>query len=290
MFGGSDEAVLARGAAGACGLLINETLTFLRYFKIAELPTQQQLARLVGANAGTFGHFLNGAPSSGRPWIEHAQRCLRQLVCGDSTTSDPCFGRINDYFFREFNPSIRDGVPPFFRVERARFGEPYTLTELAGEIEWYAVERERTQRDAKLVWVSGHRTILADGSAGALGQSLRRAVDAGVTTQFAVHGTATPAFVGLDELFNTASSPAPNLSRVDVSTLSTATNGWWEFLNPVLQYLYMKIDGDNSSRAEEVLYIVRAPEQDTQRYGPIALEANTLELAAFRAWMQRLGL
>jgi hypothetical protein len=279
-----------------CGLLVAELLAFLDSRKVFGVPSQATLAKRVGANAGSFGKFLIGEPSQNPGWLTRGRDAVLYILSGESpdtpsTGRQEVLARINEYFFRDFDPAGK-APPPFFLPERVRFGEPCSRTELADEIEWFAAERQMTGREAKLVWVSGESTFFPDGATGTYGRAVHDAVAAGVQTRFVYYGP-SPAAAGLDEFSRSSGEPiAETLRRMDTADPgATLPERWWEFLNPVTQYLFLSIAGDGINQPDEILFQLRAPDGDRRvRYGPIAQEANAAELTSFKRWLRRMRL
>ncbi len=296
MFGGSKDEVVANGAEAMCGLLVAEVLEFLRLNDMQNLPSQGELATMFSLNAGTYGQFLLGAPSRNKAWVRYARESLRHIVrvtTPESPERQEILDRLELWCFRDYDPRKKQ-LPRVFLPERARFSEPMTRTELAGEIEWYAFERELTGQPAKLIWVSGDSSFFPDSATGTVGKAVHDAIDAEVDVHFVFHGP-SEAGRSLDEFFDhNGRSPSDFLHKIDLSTLGReAPARWWGFVNPVLQFLYLSVDGEEGGAPDETLFIIRGPESEEERrnrHGPLAVEGNKAELAAFRAWMNHMGL
>lgn len=249
-------------------------------------------------NPGSFRQFLEGLPSRNPPWVAHALECVRYIVRRQTGPVDPereaVLSRLEEWFFRDFDAQ-RGLMPRVFLPERARFGEPMTRTELAGEIEWYTAEHELNRIDAKIVWVSGDSSFFPDQATGTVGQAVHRAFESGVNIYFVYHGDASPAARSLEDFFHhNGSSPTDTLHRIDLTDMGEAPpSRWWQYSNPTLQFIYLGVGLNPRQWPEETLFILRGAETGEERlnrHSPLALEANGAEMTAFRAWMIRMGL
>lgn len=304
LFGGDDDHVLRHGPPGMCGRLVFQVLRFLRERPVAGLPSQRDLAHLVGVKPGGFGKFLEGKPSRHPPWITYAQQCVQHLALGTSRATDDdevweqkqhVVTRLREYFFRDYDQS--EGTPPrVFTPARARFGEPTTRTELAGEIDYYTSERSITGRATKLIWVSGDSSFFPDagGGTGTVGEAVHRADLAGVNVVFACPVKSAASRSLEDFIDHNGRSASETLRQIDLLSLGdNPPSRWWEFANPVVQYLYLSIQSTKDGKPAEALYILRGLETNEERerrVSPIALEGNDAERSAFKKWVARMGL
>jgi hypothetical protein len=300
-FGGDQEHVLERGPAGMCGRLIAEALIIISDIVAIEyksaIPTQKDLANRFKVNAGSYGNFLLGEPSTASHWMTTGYRSLQYLLRGDLPVVDPkqkeAIERIEEYFFANFQSDSVD-LPPFFSTGRARYGEPCSPWELAGAIEWTAVQREITRRTAKIIWVAGESAFIRDGVSGVLGTAIRGAVTAGVDTMFVYFGVSS-ASRSVEEFFSTDGVlQGETLRQVNLANSSLALPArWFEFINPVIQFLYLYVSEEHGDKPDETLYIIRGSSQENNnsvhsRVVPIALEANSTELLAFKRWLKQM--
>jgi hypothetical protein len=203
--------------------------------------------------------------------------------------------RLEEWCFRDYAPRKKQ-LPRVFLTERVRFGEPMTRTELAGEIEWYALECALTEASAKLIWVSGGASFFPDSATGTVGKAVRDAIEVGVDVSFVFRGP-SEASRSLEEFFHhNGRSPSDALHQIDVASLGEKMpERWWDFINPVLQFLYLNVDSVDMESPDETLFVLRGHESEEERrrrhgHGPIASEANSTELEAFKDWMTRMGL
>lgn len=263
------------------GLLVGETCMYLRSIrKVKRVPTNETLARIVHEKPGALGIFFRGAQRHSE-WANRGQILLRYLLGGTGQlepNSRTIVDRIDHFFFREFEPKIG---PALFRAERHRFADPFTRTELAGELRWFA--RQAALNDSsRLVLVSGGQQLpLIDPVEKELGMALCDVLKTKARVEF-ISAPETKQSPDLAKDFEAAFSISKG--RIKKPEAPEAATG---FLNPVLQFLYFETS--IGGRPEKILYIIRGvTDYSGRRDMPLALEGTGTELLSFELWLQKL--
>ncbi len=295
LFGGRDEQVLKHGASGMAGLLVGKAYQFLKDAGV-RLPSKTKLHEPLGRNSyGPIGNMLGGDPGPGDVWTKEARVLLKFLCLGSVTPHDAktnVHARIDDYFFRNFTTGKTP--PAMFDKWRRWHSEPCSASEFAGEVRWYARQKEMAPAsDVRLVWVLGLTPFRTHSNHNepTYGNSVVDAIAAKVAVKFVycddrhpnngIPGT-TPlpseSLAGFLQYF----LPGQRTPFTQVSLNDSHDPGWWGFVVPVFQYVYLQADGD------ETLYILRGEEGDLKEEdrGPIAHRAHKSELAVFKKWLE----
>jgi hypothetical protein len=291
-FGGDDEEVLRNGVAGMCGRLVSEMMTFLKRRGV-KVPSQKYLAdNVIHVHEGAFGSFLAGTPRGDEDWTSHARKVVKFLLRGDALSigrdEQSVADRLDEYFFRGHD-SEANQPPAFFQPERQRVGEPCSRQELAGEIRWLGYERQYTSQEVKLIWVSGETAYFPEGSSGRVAQAVEDLINVGGAVTFVTRSSTTATqdandFTTRHDIATGRTLHLVNLN--DPKYASVERRG--DFLNPALQFLYFY----RQAKSEESLFILRGDDLDDdlkKQPGPIAIEANRVELAAFKKWLNALS-
>jgi hypothetical protein len=298
MFGGADDRFAKYGHAGMAGLLVRHARELLCH-TVADGPNKTALGKHLQPRVklNVLSAFLNGMPSKDLDWFRHARTLMRFLTLGSRPDTSGAryevFGRIDQYFFRDFKQRESS---PFFHRARRQHGTPCSPRELAGEIAWYTRQHKNGDNTARLVWVSGGPEYFADGTDGEVAKAVAAAIEAnvGVTFAYFPEGKRKGVKSNLDDFFNDHHG-IKELGRhveMDLSTMSTV-NRWWEFCSGIVSYLYVIAQRDHE--CDEALYIVREP-RSGQVAGdggdeiiPLALRATAGELERYRAWWDQVS-
>jgi hypothetical protein len=281
-FGGNQEAVAALGYAAMVGLVVGETRDYVKSVKqVRGIPTNAVLAKFVGETAGAVGDFLRGQQRQPK-WANHGRSMMRYLLGGTGPV-DPnartIVDRIDHFFFRDFEPKIG---PALFRKERYRFADPFTRTELAGEIRWFA-RQAAIHESSRLVLVSGGEQLpVMDPIEKELGLAICDVLRTKARVEFVLspNSKQSPDLAKEFEAAFNYSMPKQRIKKPDVPEMLSG------FLNPVLQFLYHETHFEG--HPEKTLYIVRrVTDYSELREMPLALEGTATELHAFQHWLQK---
>lgn len=302
LLGGNTENVQNAGAPAAAWLLVKATLDFFRNAGLVNIPTNQDLSKLIEVAPSVFGgNLMKGWPGKSNPelWTKKARKVFRYLLTGrpDETPHDDdqerAARRVHEYFFRGLD---RQQVPSFLEGERLPFGEPCSVTEIRDEISWLIRKFERTKKPASLVWVSGGLPFFGDDMMGPVGGVTAEAIRAGVEVSFVFASDAsnTDAVHNL-RAFESKYGPIGKGSydladpryAGDVEVPAGVRR---EFVHPSLRHLYLSIP-DGNGESDDTLFFLRAPFiHGEPRRLPLAIQANDMELGDFQRWFNRIYL
>lgn len=306
MFGGRDEKVLKHGTAGMAGRVASSVLDYLKRNRV-QPPNKTTLHEPIGLTTpSAITKLLSGQSGPGDAYTTDARNLIHFLCLGgkwnaekremqggsNDTAKKEVHARIDDYFFRDFIPA--ESQPAVFRGWRRGFSDPCSSSEFAGEVRWYARQKElHPASNVRLVWVLGltpfrthsahHEPHYANAVVGALASN--------VAVKFVYCDDRHPN----NGIESTAALPSDSLARFlqyflpgqRMPFVRTSLNDghdacWWGFVVPVFQYVYLQADSD------ETLYVFRGEEGDIkdEERGPVAHRANRSELPVFKKWLK----
>lgn len=290
-FGGDDQSVIGRGHVAMLGLLVAGVYEYVANH-VGRL-NRNNFGSAVGMSSNETTKMFNGMLQNEDRRRTTAMEFLELLLLGNTDKYlDPdgrrgaIFDRVKGYFERGSNEGKASS---YFSEPRQSCGDPCSPTELAGEIAFLARERLLRNREMRLILVSGESEFPFDWSSPErpIKKALSEALANGVRTQFVFSTDQTPAGISIQDFYdNRGKSHCELIERHALQDAESSHPSWWEFLNPVMQFVYL--DTGQGPRHEETLFIVRALRHDSEPHNghvALALEANQTELDRFRMWI-----
>lgn len=280
--------ITAEGAAGSLARVAEWALRYSSTDKTGR-PSNKALARELDVSPAAMTRLLQGRPTGNTPWSDRVRKLLRFLFLGAdhsdedyNSSKDPgaACRRVIDYFFRE--PAGISGTPKFFSEPRRWSRHPWSRTELAGEIHWFARQCKHMNAPSELWIVSGgSRFHQGDPDRAELRKATHHALKSGVTVHFLFpeSSRAAETFEAFRKLTEKAGVPTDDLHV----TMDPSDH---QFLVPNLQFLYGKtldLRGEPTSS----LWVVRAmlPEAMEITDQSFAVECMNPEIEPFENWI-----
>jgi hypothetical protein len=223
-------------------------------------------------------------------WNSMGYNMFTYLLRGPNPANDDRGKLVKDityYFFRDRNRP-EEG---FLSSSRLPFGEPCSITELAGELAWAV--RQVTLTNGKgskgqLVLVSGKHAFPFRNQANEhhVGQAIADAVAAKIKVVF-IHGdSATDAEKSLKQFEVDNPGLKGNLSCIGVDETQPLS---WHFLPELFMFIYLDVLGDDDSTTLFMVRALLAATGSTVMDGAMVWEGTRKEVAAFKQWLSKVS-
>lgn len=291
IYGRTKEGVRIDDARGMIGRVVQRALDYLD-MRGVERPSAKAIAQRLGIGQAALSRFLNGRPTGTTPlWHDRGSEALRFLCLGsDSSKADPAgitiLERIQLFFFRE--PAPHNPTPRFFRGIRCWSGNPWSRTELAEVIRWYARQGTLTP-GPQLTFVSGAARFLQGDNSQDRRQifdATHEALAAGVELVF-VFPEDTEAEVSVKEFL----SQAPSAHRHQISLQGLTQRHplqHYRCVVPFVQFFFAQYF--KAGERQSNLWLVRPWVYESRDIDDqaLAIACNPLECQTFADWLEGL--